>query len=190
MIADRDADLQPIRFAGSAVPLVAPRESSPAIDAMLGPDCPMFDAVGTLRPVDGDNDGFADCDIGAIEFVPELAPPALSLSTNGLSFGDVEPGDSTPAQSITVTNTGEIVLAVGNMALAGGTPEAFDIVADACSGRTVGPTETCVIEIRFQPTSAGLKNAALRLPSNDPDGTRTVELQGSSGVLFADGFED
>jgi hypothetical protein len=179
-----------MRFEGAALPFVAPRGDSPAIDAMLGPDCPAVDALGTERPVDGNNDGLADCDIGAIEFVPELAPPALSLSTSLLAFGDVEPGGSSPAQSISVTNTGEIALAVGTVSLAGSDPADFAIVSDACSGQSVAPTATCALQVRFQPASAGLKSAELRLPSNDPSGTGVVALEASSGVMFADGFED
>lgn len=46
---------------------------SPAIDAGDNEICPDTDIDSHLRPYDGDDppDGFADCDIGAVEFVPE-----------------------------------------------------------------------------------------------------------------------
>jgi parallel beta-helix repeat protein len=46
---------------------------SPAIDAGDDPICPATDLAGQSRPYDGNDppDGFADCDIGAIEYVPE-----------------------------------------------------------------------------------------------------------------------
>lgn len=189
VIADREAALQPIRFAGSSLPFIAPRPDSPAVDAMLGPNCPPVDAVGTLRPVDGNNDGFADCDIGAIELVPELAPPALALSTPLLDFGDIEPGGSSASQSIVVTNGGEIVLILNTVVLAGPAAAEFAIVNDDCSGHSIAAAGTCTIELRFAPAAAGLKRAELQLPSNDPEGPGTVQLRGTSGVLFADGFE-
>ncbi len=56
---------------------------STAIDAALasGPlgPCPDRDQRGELRPLDGDGDGLAACDAGAVEFVPE--PRALVLAT-------------------------------------------------------------------------------------------------------------
>jgi parallel beta-helix repeat protein len=46
---------------------------SPAIDAGDNAICPATDLDGQSRPHDGDDppDGFADCDIGAFEYVPE-----------------------------------------------------------------------------------------------------------------------
>ncbi|MBW2542510.1 MAG: hypothetical protein JRF15_10505 [Deltaproteobacteria bacterium] len=46
---------------------------SPAIDAGDNNICPTTDIDGYLRPYDGDDpgDGFADCDIGAMEYLPE-----------------------------------------------------------------------------------------------------------------------
>jgi predicted outer membrane repeat protein len=40
---------------------------SPAIDAFKGASCPAVDQRGVSRPVDGDDDGTAACDIGAFE---------------------------------------------------------------------------------------------------------------------------
>jgi len=46
---------------------------SPAIDAGDDTICPATDLDGQPRPYDGNNppDGFADCDIGAVEYLPE-----------------------------------------------------------------------------------------------------------------------
>jgi hypothetical protein len=44
---------------------------SPAIDAGSGVHCQAFDQRGYDRPVDGNGDGVAGCDIGAFEFDPD-----------------------------------------------------------------------------------------------------------------------
>ncbi len=46
---------------------------SPAIDAGDNVNCPAADLDGQSRPSDGNDppDGFADCDIGAVEYLPE-----------------------------------------------------------------------------------------------------------------------
>lgn len=54
-----------------------PLPGSPLIDA-IATSCPVRDQRGIARPQDGDADGVADCDIGAVEVVPE--PPGAALT--------------------------------------------------------------------------------------------------------------
>jgi hypothetical protein len=49
---------------------MAPRQSSPAIDAANDGLCPRVDILGNPRPKDGDGDGQDVCDIGAYEWMP------------------------------------------------------------------------------------------------------------------------
>ena len=59
-------------------------EGSVAIDAALLDPCPETDQRGFDRPVDGNGDDIADCDIGAVEFVPEPSAALLHLSALGV----------------------------------------------------------------------------------------------------------
>jgi hypothetical protein len=66
---------------GGGTPVHMPLEGSPVID-MGPPDCPRRDQRGYKRPTDGDEDGLAVCDCGAVEYnsyplptVQEFEPP-------------------------------------------------------------------------------------------------------------------
>jgi len=70
------AQLDDLKDNGGPTPTHALMSSSPAIDAgnpLLG-SCDCIDQRGTSRPVDGDQDGTATCDIGAFEYVPPTFP--------------------------------------------------------------------------------------------------------------------
>jgi len=63
---------------------------SPAIDSGDTVTCPTADQRGASRPVDGDGDGVADCDIGAYEYESVAAPTATLTATS------TEPPATTP----------------------------------------------------------------------------------------------
>jgi hypothetical protein len=56
---------------------------SPAIDAGGGAGCLVTDQRGVGRPIDGDEDGTAACDIGAFEL------QFVTVFTDGFEGGDV-----------------------------------------------------------------------------------------------------
>ncbi len=64
-----DPLLSPLGLYDSALPVHLPLAGSPLVDAgdVSGTNCARNDARGIARPQDGDGDGIATCDIGAVE---------------------------------------------------------------------------------------------------------------------------
>jgi hypothetical protein len=62
-----DAQLGPLDDLGGFAPVRVPEPASPAVDAGGNDSCEAFDQPGRFRPQDGDGDGAATCDIGAVE---------------------------------------------------------------------------------------------------------------------------
>lgn len=77
---------------------------SPAIDAATNAVCPALDQRGQPRPVDGTGDGTALCDIGAVEFFPQVNAFVALAAAPGTAF-DPTPTPLAPAGTFTITAT-------------------------------------------------------------------------------------
>jgi predicted outer membrane repeat protein len=77
-------DVEPL-FVTLVDPLTAPTTAgdlhlqvgSPAVDVGDNSACPATDLDGNIRPIDGDKDGVADCDMGAYEKLIDLFLPLI-----------------------------------------------------------------------------------------------------------------
>lgn len=72
------ARLGPLADHGGPTRTHAPRAGSPLLDGGRAATCAALDQRREPRPVDGDGDGEARCDVGAVEFVPESREPAIA----------------------------------------------------------------------------------------------------------------
>lgn len=69
-----DPLLSPLADNGGTTLTMLPGPGSPAIDAGVNASCTATDQIGTARPTDGDDDGTATCDVGALEVRAPLPP--------------------------------------------------------------------------------------------------------------------
>ncbi len=107
----------------------------------------------------------------------------ISASPEFYDFGPIYTGASSPSQIFTVSNTGSVSLDISSTTRGADASE-FRIREDNCSGKSVLPSESCPVQVVFNPSSAGTKNAVLNISSSDKD-TPTVSI-----VLKGTGYAD
>ncbi len=100
---DTDPLLRPQQDNGGNTLTHALPPFSPAIDHADTPNCPASDQRGETRPLDGDGDGLALCDIGAFEAKDYVNLTGISIS--GPAVGGVLTGYSFTADTSPITAT-------------------------------------------------------------------------------------
>lgn len=73
-----DPLLGPLANNGGPTQTHAPLPGSPAIDGGTNTGCPATDQRGVSRPIDGDTNGTATCDVGAVELQVKIYLPLIS----------------------------------------------------------------------------------------------------------------
>ena len=91
--------------------------------------------------------------------------PVAAVSPASLAFGTVTTGTLSTTQNITVSNTGNANLSVSGVTLTGTNPTEFTVVTNGCTV-AVAPAGNCIITVRFNPTTTGVKAAAVSIAHN------------------------
>jgi hypothetical protein len=105
--------------------------------------------------------------------------PIFSPYPPNLSFGSQLVNTTSPAQPVTVTNTGTATLTINSVSLVGTNPGDFAKASDGCSGVNVAPNNNCVISVTFRPTVGGPRSATLSFSDNATGSPHTVPLTGT-----------
>jgi hypothetical protein len=106
----------------------------------------------------------------------------VAFSPASLTFASQLVGTTSPAQSLTVTNTGTANLSITSVAASGDFAE-----TNTCAS-SIAPTATCSISVTFTPTAAGSRTGSLTVADNAPASPQTVGLTGTgtqAGVAFS-----
>lgn len=95
-------------------------------------------------------------------------------------FGPESVGSTTGAQTVTITDSGMLPLAVAQLSLGGANAGEFATTADNCTGKTIAPGAACTVGVTFMPTASGPASATLSITDNAADSPQTVALTGST----------
>jgi sugar lactone lactonase YvrE len=102
--------------------------------------------------------------------------PQATLSVTSLSFPTQKVGTVSAAQTVKLTNTGNTPLTFGTLTTSG--EFAIASTTTCVKGGTVAASASCVINVTFNPTSAGNQKGALTSTDNALIGIQGVTLSG------------
>jgi len=96
------------------------------------------------------------------------APPALVLDTtfSTFHFGRYTVGTHSAPLPFRVTNQSDVAVTLGLLDQSGSVE--FPIARDGCSGKRLGPGQTCAVSIVFVPVTTGQEMATLKLTASAP----------------------
>jgi hypothetical protein len=108
--------------------------------------------------------------------------PAIQIQPSGaLDCGTAAVGAAAacPLQ-VTITSAGTDVLRITSVVMTGSDTQDF-IPSQDCVGASLGPSQTCGLQVRFQPAAAGPRQATLVIHQNVPwpDQGTTITLTGT-----------
>ncbi len=101
--------------------------------------------------------------------------PPVTLSPRSLSFPIVVLGETSPARSVTLHNTGSGTLNISSIATSG--DFALKTSTDPC-GSTLPTGNSCIISVTFTPTQVGERTGNLTITDNASTSPQTVPLKG------------
>ncbi|MEM7052944.1 MAG: choice-of-anchor D domain-containing protein [Pseudomonadota bacterium] len=118
-----------------------------------------------------------------------ISVSGINILPDVLDFGDQALGVPTDPQMAVVESLGPAELVLGSITVAGPHADDFQITLDSCTDTTLPVDDACGIDVVFTPSTAGVRQAWINIPSNAPSSPDRVDVMGTNDVLFRDGFE-
>jgi hypothetical protein len=107
-------------------------------------------------------------------FVPEPEPTSA-----GVDFGSQTVAQPSALHPLIVTNLGAQALRISGSALGGASAADYSVGSDGCRGRTLAFEQSCVIQLRFIPSTSGPRPATLALTDNASTSPQSFPLAGT-----------
>jgi len=120
---------------------------------------------------DQDNGGW---NIRYMSFASSSGGPApLTASPSGVSFGNVTVGQTSAAQTVTVSNPGSTSASISQLSVSG------PFSQTSTCGATLSAGASCTVSVKFAPTAAGAASGTLTVASSAPNSPLSVPLSGT-----------
>jgi hypothetical protein len=103
----------------------------------------------------------------------------FTSTPNPVDFGAAKVDGEGSTRQIEVTNAGNLPGGVFIAVISGGAVGSYQLLDENCTNRMIAPAESCTAQVRFRPTSEGVKKATLSL-FGDGDGGAQVTLTGAA----------
>jgi PKD repeat protein len=108
-----------------------------------------------------------------------VEPRAIATpSPASLDFGTQVISQLYLSKPVTLTNAGDAPLQVTGLTINAAGARNFVVDDDHCSGRTLAPGASCIVEVLFLPTSTGAKAASLDFEDDAAGSPQSVALAG------------
>ena len=101
----------------------------------------------------------------------------VSLSATSLAFGSAPLNFPTPAQTVTLTNTGSGLLTISGFRITG--PQSTSFIDSTSCGLNLASAASCSIRVRFSPVALGAASASLTITDNASGSPQSVSLTGT-----------
>jgi sugar lactone lactonase YvrE len=98
--------------------------------------------------------------------------PVAALSTSNLDFGSLRVGTTSPAQAVTLSNTGNAPLLIAGITASG------DFAQTNTCGDSVAAGADCAINVTFAPTAGDTRNGTITINDDALDSPQVVTLTG------------
>jgi thiol-disulfide isomerase/thioredoxin len=113
--------------------------------------------------------------------------PALAASPSAVAFGSQTVGAAAALQPVTLTNRGNVALALGSIAVSGA--PSITINGGNC-GSTLAVGASCTVPLNFAPTAAGDAAATLLVRSNAADLSVPITGTGTAAAVARPALSD
>jgi hypothetical protein len=149
------------------------------VQVTFDPNSPGTKSASLLVVCNDTNETLANVELRGFGVDPnapeiDLLPAVVNFPNQNIASG------STPLQNVTITNRGSLTSLVVSNFVIGGTHAGQFRITSSTNLATVVPRGSRIVNVAFDPDSAGPKNALLRIFSTDPDeGVAEVQLRGN-----------